>query len=183
MSTSFPGFSSPTASAEAPLEMLAACHIRIQHQCDVLQRLAAHLPEHGSDEQAQTAATAILRYFDTAALDHHADEENDLFPALLESVAGSDPVCIRDMIDKLCQEHRELEAAWRSLRKDLQRIAQGQAVTLTAQRVDTFVRQYLAHIQFEDEELLPMADRLLGNVDITRLGEAMRQRRGIKAID
>src|SRR3546814_8713650 len=59
MATEFPGFSSPAASTEAPLEMLAACHHRIERQCTTLKRLVPHLREHGSDEQAQSAAVAI----------------------------------------------------------------------------------------------------------------------------
>jgi len=40
MSThSFPGFHSPGASTEAPLEMLAACHGRVHKQCETLGRL------------------------------------------------------------------------------------------------------------------------------------------------
>src|SRR5699024_8448725 len=116
MSTAFPGFNTPAASTEAPLEMLLACHHRIRHQCQVLQRLHAHLPVHGSDQQAQDAARSITRYFETAAVDHHADEEEDLFPALMESVAGSDPVCIRQAIERLTHEHRQLEASWDKLR-------------------------------------------------------------------
>ena len=83
-----PGFHSPGASTEAPLEMLAACHGRVHKQCETLGRLAAHLPTHGSDTAAQQAATAVMRYFDTAARDHHADEEEDLFPALLDAMAA-----------------------------------------------------------------------------------------------
>lgn len=176
---SFPGFSTPTASTEAPLEMLAACHIRIQHQCQTLQRLATHIQTHGCDEQAQSAATAIMRYFDTAAVDHHADEEEDVFPALLESVAGSDPVCIRQLIDRLCHEHRLLEASWRALRKNLVRIANGESVVLAPAEVDTFISQYNAHLELEEQELLPLANRLLSLHDIDRIGRAMRDRRGI----
>lgn len=176
---SFPGFSSPAASTEAPLEMLAACHIRIEHQCNTLQRLAEHLPGHGSDEQARQAATNIMRYFDTAAVDHHADEEDDLFPALLESVAGSDPVCIKALIDRLCHEHRQLEAAWRRLRKTLVQIAAGENAMLSGQEVDDFVNLYTGHIRCEEDELLPMAQRLLGQHHIEQIGQAMRIRRGI----
>lgn len=181
MVTPFPGFSSPSAGTEAPLEMLAACHIRIEHQCDVLLRLAEHLPAHGADHQAQSAAKAIIRYFDTAAIHHHADEEEDLFPALLESVAGSDPVCIRQMIERLCDQHRQLEAAWTRLSKPLANVATGQSAVLPQQEVSDFVNLYKAHIRLEDEELLPMANRLLGLNDIEHIGAAMRHRRGISS--
>jgi hemerythrin-like domain-containing protein len=179
---SLPGFNSPGASTEAPLEMLAACHGRVHKQCETLGRLAAHLPTHGSDTAAQQAATAVTRYFDTAARDHHADEEEDLFPALLEAMAGSDAVCLRALTDGLVAEHRLLEARWHQLREVLTQISQGQPVELPASQVQDFVDAYAAHIEKEDTELLPMAARLLSDADITRVGTAMRVRRGIGVV-
>ncbi|NYT61092.1 hemerythrin domain-containing protein [Alcaligenaceae bacterium] len=179
MSTTFPGFSGPAASTEAPLEMLAACHIRVQRQCATLQRLVAHLQAHGSNQEASVAATNIMRYFDTAAIQHHADEEADLFPALLESMAGSDPVCIREITEGLIADHRQLEALWRDLKQTLELVATGQPALLSSELVASFVRLYERHIQIEENELLPMAARLLSDGDITRIGRAMRERRGI----
>ena len=74
---SLPGFSSPAAGPEAPLDMLAACHTRVEKQCQTLLRLQPHLMEHGSDAAAREAASAVMRYFDTAAKHHHEDEEQD----------------------------------------------------------------------------------------------------------
>lgn len=108
-----PGFSTPTVGADAPLELLSACHARIERQCATLLRLAVHLAAHGIDDEARQAATSVMRYFDLSAPNHHADEEQDLFPALLESVAGSDAQCLRALIDGLSAEHRALEALWR----------------------------------------------------------------------
>lgn len=179
MSIAFPGFSSPAASTEAPLEMLAACHIRVQNQCATLKRLAAHLQTHGSDDQARTAAANIMRYFETAALQHHADEETDLFPALIESMAGSDAVCIRELTEGLSADHRQLEAFWNGLRQTLEQVAAGAPALLSSEKVDAFVDLYERHIALEENELLPMAARLLSDSEITRIGRAMRDRRGI----
>lgn len=179
MSMDFPGFSSPAASTEAPLEMLAACHIRVQSQCATLTRLVAHLAQHGSDDQARTAATNIMRYFETAALQHHADEEEDLFPALIESMAGSDAVCIRELTEGLSADHRQLEAIWAGLKQTLEQVAGGQPALLSSDKVMAFVDLYERHIALEEDELLPMAARLLSDNDITRIGRAMRERRGI----
>jgi hemerythrin-like domain-containing protein len=180
MSTSpIPGFSSPGASTEAPLEMLAACHGRVEKQCDTLQRLMAWLPEHGCDEQARQAATAILRYFDTAAKDHHADEEQDLFPALLEAMAGSDAVCIRELTVQLIAEHRRLELLWATLRQSLLTVAAGTLEGSDLPGMEAFLQGYQAHLQKENDHLLPMATRLLSDEQLTRMGIAMRQRRGI----
>lgn len=178
-----PGTPGPAPGFEAPLEMLAACHQRIQRQCDTLQRLLPHLQAHGADTQAREAASAVMRYFDRAAIDHHADEEQDLFPALLEAMAGSDAVCLRELVDALTRQHRELDAHWQALRAALVRVAAGDAAALTAERVDTFVAAYTEHLRREESELLPMAERLIDDRTLQQIGRAMRLRRGIDRVD
>ncbi|MDE2457132.1 MAG: hemerythrin domain-containing protein [Burkholderiales bacterium] len=179
MSTPFPGFSSPAASTEVPLEMLAACHDRITRQCATLRRLVPHLAQHGADEQARTAAANVMRYFDTSAVHHHQDEEADLFPALIESMAGSDPVCLRELTAALTADHRELERRWRALKRPLDALVAGRAAALDAAEVEAFVGLYARHIEREEAELLPMAERLIGAAELDRIGRAMRERRGV----
>jgi len=181
VTSSIPGISAPTGGTEAPLEMLAACHGRIETQCATLRRLVPHLLAHGVDDEARRAATRVMRYFDTAAIDHHADEEDDLFPALIESMAGSDAVCLREMIDGLKAEHRGLEACWRHLRGNLESIAAGEYVQLLADDVEALAVRYERHIEREEKERLPMAVRLLSNDELARVGRAMGARRGIDA--
>jgi hemerythrin-like domain-containing protein len=180
---SVPGHRPLAVGFEAPLEMLAACHQRIEQQCDTLRRLVAHLARHGADEAARAAAGGVIRYFDTAAVSHHADEEVDLFPALVESMAGSDPVCIREMTGVLSAEHRRLEALWRDLRVELEDVVAGRGASLDGAGVEAFTSFYARHVEREEKELLPMASRLLGDDELERIGRAMRERRGIAAID
>lgn len=182
VSMKIPGFSAPAAGTEAPLEMLSTCHVRAQNQCATLRRLVPHLAEHGANEEARNAATNVMRYFDTSARHHHADEEEDLFPALIESMAGSDAICVREMIEGLTADHRALEAAWRRLRDVLERIAAGESVALASDDVEGLVGLYERHIQREEDELLPMAARLLSEDDLVRVGRAMRERRGIREV-
>jgi hemerythrin-like domain-containing protein len=179
MNQSLPGHFSPAAGTEAPLEMLSACHGRVERQCATLRRLVPHLAAHGPDEQARSAATNVIRYFDTSAVHHHEDEEHDLFPALLESMAGSDAVCIRELTDRLIREHRDLEQAWRRVRAVLERIAAGESASLASEEVEALVGLYERHIELEESELLPMAARLLGDAQLAGIGRAMRKRRGI----
>lgn len=181
MNTPLPGHSAPRASFDAPLAMLAQCHDRAGAQVNTLRRLLDHLPMHGADAQARDAATAVMRYFDIAARDHHADEEEDLFPALLDAVAGSDAVCLRELTDTLLGEHRRLEALWRSLRPQLAGIAAGHAAALDGPAVEALIHGYQSHIAREDSELVPMAARLLDDAALARMGQAMRSRRGIQA--
>jgi len=163
--------------------MLSACHGRVERQCDTLLRLLPHLSQHGADVQAHEAVLAVTRYFEVAAVHHHADEEIDLFPALLEAVAGSDAICIRELTQGLVEDHARLGACWNALSQALQeRLAAGDIpgcddglIELTHRFVDT----YRLHIEREESELLPLAQRLLDDAQLTRIGVAMRQRRGL----
>jgi hemerythrin-like domain-containing protein len=179
MTLTLPGHNAPAVGFEVPLEMLAACHGRVQHQCETLMRLLTHLQAHGADRPAQEAALAVMRYFDTAARHHHEDEEQDLFPALVESMAGSDAICLRELTTSLCSDHRRLEQRWAALRQHLQQIVAGTTSTLADADIPGFVQLYEQHIAREEAELLPMAERLLIDAELDRIGLAMRNRRGV----
>lgn len=167
-----------TPVPHGPLEMLSACHERILRQCRTLQRLAEHHAANGSDEAAQTAAASVLRYFQTAAMDHHHDEEDDLFPALIDAMAGSDAHCLHALVEGLTTEHRQLEARWANLSPALHAIASGAPTSLNTSALQVFCTTYVAHIQREEDELLPMAARLLSDDAVAQIGQAMRARRG-----
>jgi hemerythrin-like domain-containing protein len=179
MTDPFPGFPASPASPEAPLEMLSACHSRIERQCATLRRLVPHVATHGANEEARTAAANVMRYFDSSAAHHHADEEEDLFPALLESMAGSDAVCLRDLTDALKADHRALASDWQRVRAALEEIAAGTSARLPSEDVEALIGRYERHIEREETELLPMAARLLSDEELAHIGRAMRRRRGI----
>lgn len=176
-----PGQARDTATTEVPLEMLSACHGRVQTQCETLQRLCAHLPAQGADRAAVEAAEAVLRYFRQAAPHHHADEEVDLFPALLDAAGEADHAAVRRLTRSLIEDHRVLEDWWRRLEAQLERVRGGDGAALSGDTVEAFVTIYTTHIEREESELLPLAAHLLGEAALARIGTAMRERRGIEA--
>jgi len=180
--TSFPGFDAPAAGFEAPLEMLSACHGRVERQWQSLLRLVPHLAANGSDQAAREAAQNIIRYFDTSARQHHADEEEDLFPALLQSAPDAELARLRELIDALLGQHRELEQAWGQIRWKLEGIWLGTMREMDADEVGRLVELYRLHIAREEDELLPFAAHLLSEAQLQISGRAMRLRRGIKVV-
>lgn len=171
-----------TESDEVAIEMLYACHDRVDRQCETLSRLVPHLAEHGSDKAAQQASLAVLRYFNQAAPHHHADEEHDLFPALLESTSLGLSSEIPALIQRLLQDHRTLERLWAELSADLTRIAQGQLVVLNPEVLALFLKTYQEHIDLENNVLFPMIKRSLSEAQIAAIGRSMRLRRGIDSV-
>jgi hemerythrin-like domain-containing protein len=156
-------------------ETLANCPKLVVCELNLTVPLAAH----GANEEARTAATNVMRYFETSAKHHHADQEEDLFPALIDSMAGSDAMSLREMIEGLKADHRALEVVWSRLRRVLEGITNGTSVPLVSDDVETLVSLYERHIECEESELLPMAKRLLSDDDLARVGRAMHARRGI----
>lgn len=160
---------------DSPLDMLHACHERIMDQCATLQKLVQHLPMHGCDSQAQQAAQAIMRYFDTAGQFHHQDEEVDLFP-LLRACNNEDA---DGLMRQLLDEHRAMDALWLKLRGQLGDIADGKSASLERLLVADFSLAYGRHVMTENMKLLPLAARLLNNQQLRNMGKNMAQRRGV----
>ena len=175
--TADPFADSPAPDFGDPLGMLKACHRRIERHLATLDRLQRHLPEHGCDDDARAAARAILRYFDTAAANHHADEEASLFPRL----AAAKPAQAAPMIAALLRDHDSLTAGWRRLRPQLAGIAAGDRATLSAKEVKDIRTAYEAHIAREEGELLPLAAQALDAQALASIGHEMAARRGVDA--
>jgi hemerythrin-like domain-containing protein len=171
----------PTAPAlDEPLEMLGACHDRIEAQLRTLERLLDYLPAHGADAQARGAAQAVLRYFELAGPNHHEDEERDLFPVLAARAAPAEAACVQALIRDLLDDHARMAAALAVVRGQLAPIAAGEAAPLDEAAVRRLAALYRGHIERENGELLPLARRLLAPDDVRALSVAMSARRGVK---
>jgi hypothetical protein len=163
----------PAPSFDDPLGMLLACHGRIRRQLATLVRLQAHIIEHGADADARSAASAILRYFDRAGVDHHADEERSLLPRL--RARASDLAALGDAI---VRDHRALERHWRKLRPLLSSLAAGRYDALPPRLVREVCDAYHAHMAREEAELIPRAAELLDAATLAEIGREFALRRG-----
>lgn len=163
---------STAPSFDDPIGLLMACHNRILGHCDTLARLPGYLSAHGSDDEARQAIRRILRYFHTAARLHHADEEENLFPFLLAHFDF--PIHLRASLRDLALQHRDLETAWEDLAKDLEDVSMDHRRTLSPER---FISMHRAHIALENDEIFPIAARLLSVGMLDEIGSAMRTRR------
>ena len=164
-------------SFDDPLAMLHACHDRIEAHCVTLEKLVAYLPRHGCDSAARQAAANILRYFDTAGPNHHADEERDLFPLLRANSHGPEAIELAALLENLMTEHRLMEQAWQDVRVGLVAVTTGSGTTLDKPAVSGFTALYRSHIETENSRLLPLANALLTPAQLAGLGETMTARR------
>ncbi len=170
----------PAPDFSTPLELLHACHGRIEKQCATLLKLPGHLAAHGVDDQASQAAAAILKYFTTAARHHHEDEEQDLFPMVRTHAEANANARMMALLDNLALQHRDMEAAWGRMQLWLESLAHPNATPSASPDIEGFVALYRAHIVQEESELLPYARTALGAEQLTLLGDRMAARRGVK---
>lgn len=170
--TTAPGF-------DQPLDLLSACHRRITGLTDMLQKLPSHLAQHGADKDAQQAAERVLKYFDTAGVHHHDDEEQDLFPMLRDAALQQDNAEIIALLEDLAVQHGDMTIAWLQLHPHLLALVQGESPPSIEPTITRFVTLYARHIPLEENFLLPYAERTLSARQIVTLGQAMAKRRNV----
>jgi pyridoxamine 5'-phosphate oxidase len=164
---------------DQPVAVLKHCHGRIRKQLATLEKLLAHLPEHGADQQARQAAGAVLKYFEKAAHLHHEDEEQDLIPMLRAVAQGEDAATLQALAPVILQDHKDMDAMWQDLHEQLTAIADGSGTQLSNSTVQRFSQRYLNHMEREESTMAPMAVRLFSPQQMAQLGQAMQRRRGI----
>ena len=174
-------FATPAPTFDEPLEMLAACHERIEEQLDTLEKLVEHLPARGADAAAREAAGRVMRYFDTAGVAHHRDEDEDVFPLLRHLAAERGRPEVSALINGLEQDHTTMEAQWSRLRQRLQSILEGIDTRLDAEEVGRFAWLYRRHMEKESALVLPFAREAVSETERAALGRRMAARRRIRA--
>lgn len=136
------------------------CHARIIAQLMKFCSLPSLMDQPAA---ARMLALETLRFFRTAVLKHHAEEERELFPAVLaQATPGREREGVQSLVERLTQEHRLLELRWSQMEPTLTKIAQGEAFDLDAALVETLVLDYGAHAAFEEAEFLPLCQAILG---------------------
>lgn len=174
-------FATAAPAFDEPLEMLAACHERIEAQLCTLEKLVEHLAARGADQPAREAATAVMRYFDTAGANHHRDEDEDIFPLLRHLAAERCRPEVSAIINGLEEDHSTMEAQWARLHERLEAVAGGRDVRLDAEDVAHFAWLYRRHMEKESALVLPFAREAVSETQRAALGERMAARRRIRA--
>lgn len=172
-------FAAPAPSFDEPLEMLAACHDRIEAQLCTLEKLIEHVSARGADAPAREAAAGVMRYFDTAGVEHHRDEDQEIFPLLRRLAAERDRPEVSAVINGLEQDHSTMDAQWSRLRERLDAIAAGREARLGAEDVGPFAWLYRRHMEKESALVLPFAREAISETERARLGSRMAARRRI----
>lgn len=178
----------PDHDFDEPLGLLTDCHRRIESFLGVLLRVTQEVKGRPLDVPHAEALRKAQAYFAHAAPRHTADEEGSLFPRVRAALAGDGNAgqraeAIADL-DRLHGDHAradslharvdELLTAW--LRDGELAVEQ---VSELEGLVESLGSLYREHIHVEESVVFPLAGRVLSGDDLSRVGAAMRARRGL----
>lgn len=150
----------PPVPGLPPLDALDLTHRQMVEVLDELKALVDHLEAEGVDAHARAVARKVCAFFSQHARQHHADEEQLIFPPL---VRKNDPALNQHVL-RLQQDHGWLEEDWLELEPQLQAVAEGYSwyeIDGLRHGVGVFTTLYLEHIALEESLIYPEARRQL----------------------
>lgn len=143
-----------------PLDDFSHCHEGILSHLQAFGQLPALLEPA---RQARRIAADMLAFFRATVYEHHAQEESELFPAVLASAhKGEERAKVQAIVDRLTREHRQVESRWTKLEPALKDVAKGHDSSLDAAAVQSLVETYTAHARYEEKSFLPLSQEILG---------------------
>lgn len=167
------------AVPESPIDEFSQCHTGILSHLNALAELPALLDPA---TRARQIAQDTLTFFRQVVYEHHAEEERELFPAVLASAQpGDERAYVQNIVDRLTLEHRQVEHAWELVEPELKHVAKGQDSGLGPLSVSMLVATYRAHAQYEEQVFLPLSQTILARNSnhLAALGLSMHLRHAV----
>ncbi len=169
-------------SDHTPIDDFSQCHVGILGHLENLGDLPELL---GPAARARQIEAAAVGFFRQTVFEHHAEEEAELFPAVLASaVKGEERDKVQQLVDALTAEHRRIEAAWNKLEPKLKAVAKGHETDVAAADIQALVESYQAHARFEEAVFLPLSQAILGRNSnhMAALGVSMHMRHAMPQV-
>jgi hemerythrin-like domain-containing protein len=137
-------------------QALDACHQQVQVHLEQLTDVLLKIQEGVDDAQYREQMGTIEAFFSGTSRAHHADEEKNVFPALL----ASDNAELVQAVRTLQQDHGWIEQNWLELAPMLRAIAQGEDWVDMAElqhSVEVYLSLSHDHIVLEETLIYPEA--------------------------
>jgi hemerythrin-like domain-containing protein len=174
--------SKPSPTFEQPLELLSDCHRRVETFLRALIVVAEQAKGGALDTHHREALETALRYFREAAPKHTADEEESLFPRM-RALGDAATRGALAKIDALEADHvtakrghdivEQLGQKW--LRDGALKSEETQQLIVTLRELQAIYEQ---HIAIEDNEVFPLAAKVVPADKLAEVGKEMAARRG-----
>ena len=173
---------SGAAAGHSPIDDFSQCHVGILKQLQALDALPALLEPAA---RARRIAADALRFFREAVFEHHAEEERELFPAVLASAReGAERDEVRTIVAALTAEHRQIEGVWSKLEPKVRAVSKGHDADLDGADISALVWAYRQHARYEEDVFLPLSQTILGrdSSHLAALGLSMHMRHALPEV-
>ena len=165
----------PVILFRRPIEYILADHFRHRTLCNLLGEIA------DESDQDQEKIEVVLHFLQTDFRTHVADEEEDLFPLLLQRATREDGM--DDVLRELSQDHvRDAKQAGRIIKQLSARLSATVGAPSSpdeSKLLRQFARHEKHHLTLENAIVLPLARARLTSGDQRNLGKHMASRRGL----
>jgi hemerythrin-like domain-containing protein len=161
-----------------PLTDFSNCHVGIIKNFERLLALANTEIQSPVSKEVKQSAKKLHDFFRDVVLEHHAEEENELFTEVADSARDGSEESAKalSMIEQLTHEHRSLEAQWAAIEHDIKLLSKGKPASLNKEAAAKLAKEYLAHANFEELAFLPLSAELLGERGLSSLGLSLHMR-------
>ena len=172
----------PSPTFQQPLELLSDCHRRVESFLRALILVAEQARGGELNPPQREALETALRYFREAAPKHTADEEESLFPRM--RALGDGPTCEALAKIQALEADHQIAKVGHDVAEQLGRkwLVAGQLSVDEISRLLGSLRElqsiYERHIAVEDNEIFPLAKRVLDSRTLSDVGREMAERRG-----
>lgn len=123
-------------------------------------------------EQQRRNVRDFIKPIHAAIMDHHAEEERELFVELrAQEASEKDNQLAVSLTNRLTREHRAIEKMWAPIHQCLVALLDGGSELPGASECGELAARYQQHATFEETVMLPLARRLLLNGDSSGLAE------------
>lgn len=169
-------YSDPVSDFADGLQVIRLYHQNLLETGERLLQFAFKVNHNGMSEAKANTAVDLHQHYTRANTLHHADEEQCLFPLLLDRDLVMD-----GMIERLTLDHEEIEQWWSELAAFL---AAPEKITDCDRLVEVafqFERLQREHLTRENEDFLPRVEEALNVFHRQQAGQGMARLRGVSA--
>ena len=169
-------FTDPATDFSNGIQVLQDYHQDFLARGTQLVALANNIKRNGMTEDLANQCMDMYCHYSHATHLHHKDEEEGLFPLLVEQSS-----LVIGMIERLMMDHEEIEESWNTLSTRLSNPVQITNFDLLLHQTIEFEKLLREHLTREDEDFSPQIKKILSTEQIEQAGKKMSELRHLPA--
>lgn len=161
-------FTDPATDFSNGLQVIQDYHLDFLARGKQLIALAKQIKQHGMSEELANQCMSMYCHYSHATHLHHKDEEECLFPLLVDQSS-----LVIGMIERLIMDHEEIEDSWGALSARLNNPEQITNPDHFLHLCTEFEKILKDHLTREDEDFAPQIQKILTAEQIQQAGNKM----------